>query len=143
MVVIDHHEFLCVEERRLKEDRERTKYWKRWGPYVAERQWATVREDYSDNGDAWSHFPHEHARFRTFRWGEDGIAGVSDTHGFQNIAFAFWNEEEYAPCRPSPSEPADGLVISSKRDSLAYQIRRGTMVKASKKHIFISTTLLR
>ncbi|KAI9891578.1 MAG: hypothetical protein M1814_002701 [Vezdaea aestivalis] len=88
------HEYLCEEEKRLKEDVKRTKYWKRWGPYVAERQWATVREDYSENGDAWSHFPHEHARSRAFRWGEDGIAGVSDTHGLQNIAFAFWNEKD-------------------------------------------------
>ncbi|PNP41236.1 hypothetical protein TGAMA5MH_07106 [Trichoderma gamsii] len=96
MVVHDGHEYLTEEEKRLKEDRERTKYWKKWGPYVAERQWATVREDYSADGDAWSHFPHDHARSRTFRWGEDGIAGVSDTHGFQNIGFAFWNEEECA-----------------------------------------------
>ncbi|KHN97348.1 Six-hairpin glycosidase-like protein [Metarhizium album ARSEF 1941] len=94
MVVFDGHEYLTEEERRLKEDRERTKYWKKWGPYVAERQWATVREDYSADGDAWSHFPHEHARSRAFRWGEDGIAGVSDTHGLQNIAFSFWNEED-------------------------------------------------
>ncbi|PQE05841.1 glycoside hydrolase family 63 protein [Rutstroemia sp. NJR-2017a BVV2] len=68
-------------KKRLKEDREKTKYWKKWGPYVAERQWATD-------------FPHEHARSRAFRWGEDGIAGVSDTHGLQNIAFAFWNEQD-------------------------------------------------
>lgn len=94
MVVFDGHEYLTEEERRLKEDRERTKYWKKWGPYVAERQWATVREDYSVNGDAWSHFSHDHARSRAFRWGEDGIAGVSDTHGLQNIAFAFWNEQD-------------------------------------------------
>ncbi|MCJ1413301.1 hypothetical protein MMC19_007406 [Ptychographa xylographoides] len=94
MVVVDHHEYLSVEEKRLKEDRERKKYWKKWGPYVAERQWATVREDYSENGDAWSHFTHDDARKRTFRWGEDGIAGVSDTHGLQNIAFAFWNEKD-------------------------------------------------
>ncbi|KAF7898327.1 hypothetical protein EAF00_004773 [Botryotinia globosa] len=94
MVQIDSHEYLSEEEKRLKEDRERTKYWKKWGPYVAERQWATVREDYSADGDAWSHFPHEHARSRAFRWGEDGIAGVSDTHGLQNVAFAFWNEED-------------------------------------------------
>ncbi|KAG5977597.1 hypothetical protein E4U56_007348 [Claviceps arundinis] len=94
MVVFDGHEYLTEEERRLKEDRERTKYWKKWGPYVAERQWATVREDYSADGDAWSHFTHDHARSRAFRWGEDGIAGVSDTHGFQNIAFSFWNEED-------------------------------------------------
>ncbi|KAI9753805.1 MAG: hypothetical protein M4579_004986 [Chaenotheca gracillima] len=94
MVVIHQHEYLCEEEKRLKEDKQRKKYWKRWGPYVAERQWATVREDYSDNGDAWSHFPHEHARSRAFRWGEDGIAGVSDSHGLQNVAFAFWNEKD-------------------------------------------------
>ncbi|KAK5660888.1 hypothetical protein OQA88_12261 [Cercophora sp. LCS_1] len=94
MVVFDNHEFLTDEERRLKEDRNRVKYWKKWGPYVAERQWATVREDYSADGDAWSHFPHDHARSRTYRWGEDGIAGVCDTHGFQNIAFAFWNERD-------------------------------------------------
>lgn len=94
MVVVDHHEYLCEEEKRLQEDRERTKYWKKWGPYVAERQWATVREDYSDNGDAWSHFSHDQARSRAYRWGEDGIAGVCDSHGMQNVAFAFWNEKD-------------------------------------------------
>jgi hypothetical protein len=60
MVVTDNHEYLCEEEKRLKQDRERKKYWKKWGSYVAERQWATVREDYSDNGDARSHFSHDH-----------------------------------------------------------------------------------
>ncbi|KAL2001078.1 hypothetical protein VTN02DRAFT_2245 [Thermoascus thermophilus] len=79
MVIIDHYEYLCEEEKRLKEDRERTRYWKKWGP---------------ENGDAWSYFSHDHARSRTYRWGEDGIAGVSDTHGLQNIAFAFWNEKD-------------------------------------------------
>ncbi|PGH05759.1 hypothetical protein GX51_02730 [Blastomyces parvus] len=94
MAAIDSSEHLCEEEKRLCEDRKRIKYWKKWGPYVAERQWATVREDYSADGDAWSYFPHDHARSRAFRWGEDGIAGVSDTHGLQNIAFAFWNEKD-------------------------------------------------
>ncbi|CAG8982339.1 hypothetical protein HYALB_00005341, partial [Hymenoscyphus albidus] len=94
MVRIEDHEYLCNEEKRLREDRLKEKYWKKWGPYVAERQWATVREDYSADGDAWSHFTHDHARSRAFRWGEDGIAGVSDTHGLQNIAFAFWNEQD-------------------------------------------------
>ncbi|KOS20652.1 Uncharacterized protein ESCO_006858 [Escovopsis weberi] len=94
MVVFDGHEFLTEEEIRLKQDRERSKYWKKWGPYTAERQWATVREDYSPDGDAWSHFTHDHARSRAFRWGEDGIAGVSDSHGFQHIAFSFWNEQD-------------------------------------------------
>jgi len=94
MVLIDGTEYLTEEEKRLKEDRERTKYWKKWGPYVAERQWATVREDYSHDGDAWSHFSHDMSRSRAYRWGEDGIAGVSDTHGLMNIAFAFWNEKD-------------------------------------------------
>jgi hypothetical protein len=95
MVLIDHQQkFLTEEEKRLKQDRLREKYWKKWGPYVAERQWATVREDYSADGDAWSHFSHDQARKRAYRWGEDGIAGVCDTHGFQNIGFSFWNEKE-------------------------------------------------
>ncbi|QDS73997.1 hypothetical protein FKW77_008685 [Venturia effusa] len=94
MVIVDKQEFLTEEEKRLKEDREKKKYWKKWGPYVAERQWATVREDYSADGDAWSHFSHDQARKRAYRWGEDGIAGVSDTHGLQNVAFAFWNEKD-------------------------------------------------
>ncbi|KAL3445116.1 Six-hairpin glycosidase-like protein [Aspergillus insuetus] len=94
MVLIDKQKYTSREEQRLQEDRDRVKYWKRWGPYVAERQWATVREDYSENGDAWSYFPHDQARSRAYRWGEDGIAGVCDTHNLQNIAFAFWNEKD-------------------------------------------------
>ncbi|CAK7230805.1 hypothetical protein SCUCBS95973_007697 [Sporothrix curviconia] len=94
MVLVDGHEYLTEEEKRLKEDRRREKYWKKWGSYLSERQWATVREDYSHDGDAWSHFPHDHARSRAYRWGEDGIAGVCDSHGLENIAFAFWNEKD-------------------------------------------------
>ncbi|GAA6004240.1 hypothetical protein JCM10207_002500 [Rhodosporidiobolus poonsookiae] len=80
-----------VEEKRLEEDERKDKHWKRWGPYVSERQWATVREDYSANGDAWTHFPHEHARSRAYRWGEDGIAGISDNHGRMCFSIAMWN----------------------------------------------------
>jgi len=94
MVIVDKKDVTSAEEQRLREDRERTKYWKKWGPYTAERQWATVREDYSADGDAWSSFTYDMARSRAFRWGEDGIAGVSDTHGRLNIAFAFWNEHD-------------------------------------------------
>ncbi|KAJ9141944.1 Six-hairpin glycosidase [Pleurostoma richardsiae] len=94
MVILDGHEYLSAEEKRLQEDRHREKYWKKWGSYLSERQWATVREDYSPDGDAWSHFPHDHARSRAYRWGEDGIAGVCDTHGYENIAFAFWNGKD-------------------------------------------------
>ncbi|GAA6031259.1 hypothetical protein JCM8097_005571 [Rhodosporidiobolus ruineniae] len=83
-----------VEEKRLEEDERKEKHWKRWGPYVSERQWATVREDYSANGDAWTHFPHEHARSRAYRWGEDGIAGISDNHGRMAFTVAMWNEKD-------------------------------------------------
>jgi len=65
--------------------------WKRWGPYLSERQWGTVREDYSASGDAWAYFPHEHSRFRAYRWGEDGIGGISDRHQLLCFAWAFWN----------------------------------------------------
>src|SRR6516165_8092565 len=63
---------------RLQEAREAGIPWKKWGPYLSERQWGTVREDYSENGDAWNFFTHDHARSRAYRWGEDGIAGISD-----------------------------------------------------------------
>jgi hypothetical protein len=65
--------------------------WRRWGPYLAERAWGTVREDYSDGGDAWGHFPHDHARSRAYRWNEDGLGGLSDEHQRLCFAFAFWN----------------------------------------------------
>ena len=69
---------MSVEQIRLQESREKKVSWKKWGPYLSERQWGTVREDYSDNGDAWNYFPHDHARSRAYRWGEDGLAGISD-----------------------------------------------------------------
>src|SRR5258706_15647190 len=80
-----------AEKRRLEEDEKREKHWRRWGPYLSERQWATVREDYSENGDVWNSFPHDHARSRTYRWGEDGIGGLSDNHQVLCFAPAFWN----------------------------------------------------
>lgn len=82
------------EQLRLNEDRDKKRYWRRWGPYLSERQWGTVREDYSDDGNAWDYFPHDHARSRAYRWGEDGIAGLSDNH--QRLCFAptFWNEQD-------------------------------------------------
>ena len=81
-----------IEERRLEAvDAKGNKTWRKWGPYLSERQWGTVREDYSENGSAWSYFPHDHARSRVYRWGEDGIAGISDKH--QNLCFSLgiWN----------------------------------------------------
>ena len=82
---------MTAEERRLKENYAGEKKWLEWGPYLSERQWGTVREDYSQNGDAWRHFPHEHARSRVYRWGEDGIAGISDRHCAICFSIALWN----------------------------------------------------
>ncbi|HXM90618.1 MAG TPA: glucosidase, partial [Candidatus Dormibacteraeota bacterium] len=79
------------EDERLEETRTRKKYWKRWGPYLSERQWGTVREDYSPYGTAWEYFPHDHARSRAYRWGEDGIGGISDRHQMICFGLAMWN----------------------------------------------------
>src|SRR5262245_8483843 len=76
----DPHPTLNAESERLRQSAERSTHWKRWGPYLSERQWATVREDYSAHGTAWEHFPHDHARSRAYRWGEDGLLGISDNH---------------------------------------------------------------
>ncbi|RME56148.1 MAG: glucosidase, partial [Deltaproteobacteria bacterium] len=84
----------AAEWRRLAENRERSAYWKRWGPYLAERQWGTVREDYSGNGDNWNYFPHDHARSRAYRWGEDGIFGISDRKCRLCFAPAMWNTRD-------------------------------------------------
>jgi Mannosylglycerate hydrolase MGH1-like glycoside hydrolase domain/Glycosyl hydrolase family 63 C-terminal domain len=80
-----------TEDHRLEEARTRKKHWKRWGPYLSERQWGTVREDYSANGTAWEFFPHEHARSRAYRWGEDGIGGISDRHQMMCFSLVLWN----------------------------------------------------
>src|ERR1700694_3214060 len=79
------------ELQRLKEDELRTKNWKRWGPYLSERQWATVREDYSADGNTWDYFPHAHARSRAYRWGEDGLLGITDRECRLCFALALWN----------------------------------------------------
>ncbi len=80
-----------TEDVRLEDNRTRKDYWKRWGPYLSERQWGTVREDYSPGGTAWEFLPHDHARSRAYRWGEDGIAGISDRHQMMCFALAMWN----------------------------------------------------
>ena len=83
-----------AEAVRLAEDAARTKNWKRWGPYLAERQWATVREEYSPDGTCWDDFPHEHARSRAYRWGEDGLLGITDRQCRLCFALALWNERD-------------------------------------------------
>ncbi|MDQ0625510.1 MGH1-like glycoside hydrolase domain-containing protein [Paraburkholderia graminis] len=83
-----------AEQARLNDAREANVPWKKWGPYISERQWGTVREDYSDNGDAWNHFTHDHARSRAYRWGEDGLGGVCDDQQRLCFALALWNGQD-------------------------------------------------
>jgi hypothetical protein len=85
---------MTAEHGRLEEARTRNAPWKKWGPYLSERQWGTVREDYSDSGDAWNYFSHDQARSRAYRWGEDGLAGISDDHQYLCFALALWNGED-------------------------------------------------
>ena len=79
------------EQKRLNEARETGVPWKKWGPYLSERQWGTVREDYSQDGNAWDYFNHDQARSRAYRWGEDGLAGISDDKQQLCFAIALWN----------------------------------------------------
>src|SRR5215471_14346143 len=80
-----------AENTRLEDDRDRKAPWKKWGPYLSERQWGTVREDYSPNGDAWNYFTHDQARSRAYRWGEDGLGGICDDQ--QLLCFGLTNSE--------------------------------------------------
>jgi hypothetical protein len=95
------------EQKRLAEVRAGRLAWKRWGPYLSERQWGTVREDYSDTGDAWNYFTHDQARSRAYRWGEDGLGGISDDHQRLCFALALWNGKD-----PILKERAFGLANS-------------------------------
>jgi len=85
---------MTSEEARLEASRLRTAHWNRWGPFLSERAWGTVREDYSEHGTAWDYFPHDHARSRAYRWNEDGIAGICDRHQKICFALAFWNGKD-------------------------------------------------
>jgi len=97
----------CVEQKRLNEAREAGVPWKQWGPYLSERQWGTVREDYSENGNAWDYFTHDQSRSRAYRWGEDGLGGISDDKQRLCFALALWNERD-----PILKERAFGLTNS-------------------------------
>ncbi len=79
------------EELRLEEARQKKAHWQRWGPYLSERAWGTVREDYSPYGNAWEYLSHDHARSRAYRWNEDGIAGICDRHQYICFAVSMWN----------------------------------------------------
>src|SRR5882724_8190354 len=83
-----------TEQKRLNDGREAQVPWKKWGPYLSERQWGTVREDYSDDGNAWNYFSHDQARARAYRWGEDGLGGLCDDKQRLCFALALWNERD-------------------------------------------------
>jgi len=106
-ILNDNPKTETAEERRLEESRDRTSHWKRWGPYLSERAWGTVREDYSAYGTAWDYLPHEHARSRAYRWNEDGLAGICDRHQMICFALALWNGRD-----PILKERAFGLTGS-------------------------------
>jgi mannosylglycerate hydrolase MGH1-like protein len=97
----------CIEQKRLNEAREAGIAWKKWGPYLSERQWGTVREDYSADGNAWDYFSHDQSRSRAYRWGEDGLGGISDDKQRLCFALALWNERD-----PILKERAFGLTNS-------------------------------
>ncbi|HEX9492577.1 MAG TPA: glucosidase, partial [Thermoanaerobaculia bacterium] len=96
-----------AEKQRLSGDVHQSARWHKWGPYLADRAWATVREDYSENGDAWSFLPHDLARSKAYRWGEDGIAGFCDRYQILCWSLALWNERD-----PILKERYFGLVPS-------------------------------
>jgi hypothetical protein len=85
---------MTAEQQRLDEAATKSVCWKKWGPYLSERQWGTVREDYSEGGNAWDYFSHDQARSRAYRWGEDGLAGISDDQGGLCFAMALWNGKD-------------------------------------------------
>src|SRR5215472_6254101 len=113
-----------AEGQRLKAADQEGVPWRRWGPYLSDRQWGTVREDYSENGDAWSYFTHDQSRSRAYRWGEDGIAGVSDDQQHLCLSLALWNHADR----------------SSRSGSSASPTRRATTARTSRSTTSTSTT---
>lgn len=111
-----------AEHRRLEEASAGSRPWKKWGPYLSERQWGTVREDFSENGDAWNDFSHDQARSRTYRWGEDGLAGTSDDRQTLCLSLALWNGQDsilILPGNSSISCCASTICIPTARFPLA------------------------
>src|SRR6185437_8929396 len=129
-----------AEHRRLAEDARGEQPWKRWGPYLSERQWGTVREDYSPNGAAWEYLSHDAARSRAYRWGEDGLAGLSDDSQLLCLAVALWNgrpHSEGAPVRPDeqrrqPRRGCEGALLLSRRHADAFVPENALQVSAAR-----------
>ncbi len=143
---------LSAEAARLRAADQKSTNWRQWGPYLSERQWGTVREDYSADGDAWEYFPHDQARSRAYRWGEDGLAGICDEHCRLCLALALWNGRDpilkerlfgltnhegnhgedvkeryyYLDATPTHSYSEDALQVSAARVSLRPRWSRRT-----------------
>ncbi len=117
-----------AERNRLQEVREDKQPWYRWGPYLSERQWGTVREDYSPNGEAWDFLTHDQARSHTYRWGEDGLMGISDDQQQLCFALALWNgadsilKERLRPdeFRGEPRRRCEGILLLSRQHPDAF-----------------------
>src|ERR1041384_7729821 len=121
-------ELLVAEERRLEQSRVAETPWKKWGPYLTERQWGTVREDYSENGNAWDYFSHDQARSRAYRWGEDGLAGISEDQQFLCFALALWNGKD-----PLLKERLFGLTTA--RETTARTSKNITSTSTARRRI--------
>ena len=106
------HRAASREHRRLVQCTDKDPLWKLWGPYVSERQWGTVREDYSPQGTAWEYFPHDHARSRAYRWGEDGLMGLCDHRQLLCCSLALWPRES---AQHSNHEIRAGSAVSHHR----------------------------
>ena len=119
------------EAERLEERNSGRAHWRRWGPYLSERQWGTVREDYSANGTAWDYFSHDQARSRAYRWGEDGIAGLSDDHQRLCLALALWNGKD-----PILKERLFGLTNSE--GNHGEDVKEHTTTSTPRRRILIS-----
>jgi len=110
---------MTAEHQRLAECHNGGAAWLRWGPYLSERQWGTVREDYSAGGDAWNYFTHDQARSRAYRWGEDGLGGISDDRQILCFALALWNGQDPILNRTSGANLARLLLASRKNANYA------------------------
>jgi hypothetical protein len=117
-----------TEQKRLNEAREKGIPWKKWGPYLSERQWGTVREDYSKDGNAWDYFSHDQSRSRVYHWGEDGLAGISDDKQQLCLALALWNgrdpilKERLFGLTNSEGNHGEILLSRQHADSLVHEV---------------------
>ena len=122
----------CTEQKRLNDARDRGILWNKWGPYLSERQWGTLREDYSQDGNAWKYFSHDQARSRAYRWGEDGIAGISDDKQQLCFAVALWNGRDPILMKclykyPQREFPYQDLVETNRRSNTPLRPRHDSL----------------